>query len=100
MAERFNPAWGLHTDLYDGCDEWGSVMGDFFDVAEALEYMGGEVPDEWEFRFGTDPAEWDMSENDFHILYEGDGCDVFDLIELGWHLHREQARLKREGRDY
>jgi len=81
---------------FDGGDKWGSTMGWWFAVADALtEKEPGMVPDSWEFRqspFGPDTEQYE-----YEIAAQ---WSPETLRRMGNALSRYARCLKAAGLDY
>jgi hypothetical protein len=78
---------------HDPGDAWGSVMGAWFEIAEALEARGEAAPDHWLFRAGCmAPVEEDDAWTQF---WPSD-----TLARFGDVLARWSRMLRHAGRSY
>lgn len=94
------------TDAHDPGDEWGSVMGAWFALADALSLRDEPIPDAWEFRPAlTTQTETERREDSYvleMVLSAYDAGDVTgDEIRVsGDALMVVSDELRAAGKDY
>lgn len=96
---------GIVNDTFDG-DEWGTVMGAAFAIAEALYLRGDDIPDSWEYRPGLCVPDEQMMREDSYVLdmvlsgYDAGDITADDLRNAGDGLMVIREGLVAEGRSY
>lgn len=84
---------------YDSGDPWGSVMGAWFNVADALNFVGERgVPDRWQYRAGA--ASGAEEGNEYARMLEAGEVSEQELTVLGDWLQERSEALREQGFDY
>jgi hypothetical protein len=96
---------GIVNDSFDG-DEWGTVMGAAFAIAEALYRRDETIPDAWEYRPGLMMGAEDQAREDSYVLdmilsaVDAGDATYDDLRNAGDGLMVIRERLITEEKDY
>jgi hypothetical protein len=88
--------WYVGRDSYD---PFGSVMSEFFDVADILYAEGAVIPDEWAYRHGAGSSRTvqEMAEEGSALaqLFDSGVVSLDDIRELG-DLLSDASEMARE----